>query len=106
MGAEVKAVVFKTRFLKETKEFYTHSLRLKTIESSKNHFVIFSKGIRLLFVSSNQDFEVELYLHEIVPRVIISKKTAPQSDSSGSELFVYEDLNKIKVFISREVVKK
>jgi len=105
MATEVKAVVFKTQCLKETKEFYTRTLGLKTSESSKNHFVIFSKGIRLLFVSSNQDFEVELYLQEIVRRVI-TKKKAPRSNSSGSELFVHEDLNKIKVFISREVMKK
>jgi len=105
MATEVKAVVFKTQCLKETKEFYTRTLGLKTIESSKNHFVIFSKGLRLLFVSSNQAFEVELYLHDIVRRVI-TKKPARQSNSFCPGLFVHEDLNKIKVFISREVVKK
>ncbi len=105
MATEVKAVVFKTQFLKEIKEFYTCTLGLKILESSKNHFVIFSKGLRLLFVSSNQDFEVELYLHDIVRRVI-KKNRAKQSNSSRAGLFVLEDLNKIKVFVSREIVKK
>jgi hypothetical protein len=34
---------------------------MKIEETSASHFVIYAKGIRILFVASNNDGEVELY---------------------------------------------
>jgi hypothetical protein len=35
---------------------------MKIEESSTSHFVIHAKGIRILFVASNSQLEVELYI--------------------------------------------
>jgi catechol 2,3-dioxygenase-like lactoylglutathione lyase family enzyme len=61
MPTELKAVVFRTSKLKETKDFFVAKLGMVIKESSVTHFVIHSKGIRLLFVESDNDLEVELY---------------------------------------------
>jgi len=61
MPTELKAVVFRTSKLKETKNFFVE-LGIAIKESSVTHFVIHSKRIRLLFVESDNDLEVELYL--------------------------------------------
>ncbi len=67
MPAKIKAVVFRTSRLKETKEFFITTLGFVIKESSFRHFVIYSKGIRLLFVESDNPFNVELYMSN-VPR--------------------------------------
>lgn len=58
----LKAVVLKTHRLKETQNFFETKLGMKIGESSITHFVIYAKGIRILFVESKNDLEVELYL--------------------------------------------
>ena len=65
MPAEIKAVVFRTSKLKETKEFFIAKLGVAIKEYSMTHFVIHSRGIRLLFVESDNDLEVELYVSKV-----------------------------------------
>jgi catechol-2,3-dioxygenase len=80
----LKAVVLKTSRLKETQDFFESILGMKIEESSITHFVVYSKGIRVLFVESNSGLEVEFYL---------TKK-------STEGLTVQEDPNQIKIIIS------
>ncbi len=63
MRPEIKAVVLRTSGLAATKAFYIHQLGLSIRESSATHFVIHSKGIRLLFVEDTGGGpEVEMYI--------------------------------------------
>jgi catechol-2,3-dioxygenase len=57
----LKALVLKTSRLKETLDFFETMVGVKIEESSASHFVIYDKGIRILFVASNNDGDVELY---------------------------------------------
>ena len=84
MKTLLKAVVFKTSSLRETQAFFETTLGMKIAESSITHFVVYEKGIRILFVESNSGLEVEFYL---------TKK-------STEGLTVQEDPNKIKIIIS------
>jgi catechol-2,3-dioxygenase len=84
MKPALKAIVFKTTRLRETQAFFEKTLGMKIEESSITHFVIFSKGIRILFVDSNSGPGVEFYL---------TKK-------STEGLTVQEDPNQIKIIIS------
>ena len=83
MNPELKAVVLKTPQLKETLAFFVDKLGLIIKESSPTHFVIHSDGIRILFVESIDDLEVELYL----------------SQKLAKELTVKEDPNHIKIIV-------
>jgi catechol-2,3-dioxygenase len=80
----LKAVVLKTSRLRETNDFFETTLGLKIEESSLTHFVIYNKGIRILFVDSMNDPEVELYF---------TKK-------SSECLTVQKDPNQIKIIVS------
>lgn len=62
MPAAIKAIVFKTAQLKETKQFFESALQLKIKETSARHFVIYSKGIRIIFIESSKQFDVEIYI--------------------------------------------
>ena len=62
MAPEIKAVVFRTGRLKATMAFFKDQLGFSIREYSATHFVIHSKGIRLLFVDLAGDPEVEIYL--------------------------------------------
>jgi len=57
----LQALVLKTPRFRETQKFFTTKLGMKIEESSASHFVIYDKGIRVLFVASDTDLEVELY---------------------------------------------
>ena len=57
---------------------------MKIEESSASHFVIYEKGIRILFVASDTDLEVELYL----------------SRGLAESLTVQADPNQIKIISS------
>lgn len=83
MKPDLKAIVLKTPRLKETLSFYIDRLGFTIKESSPTHFVIHSKGIRILFVESNNSIEIELYL----------------AQKSTKELSVEEDPNYIKVVV-------
>ena len=84
MNPDLKAIVLKTPRLKETLSFFIDQLGFTIKESSPTHFVIYSKGIRILFVHSANGLELELYL----------------TQSSAKELFIREDPNHIKIIVS------
>ena len=84
MNSSLKAIVLKTPRLNETLSFFIDQLGFTIKESSPTHFVIHSKGIRILFIESNNDLEIELYL----------------SQKPTKELFVQEDPNHIKIIVS------
>jgi catechol-2,3-dioxygenase len=84
MKVSLKAVVLKTSRLRETQNFFETKLGMIIKESSPTHFVIFSKGIRVLFIESDKGSEIELYLNQ----------------NSGEELIIREDPNEIKIIIS------
>lgn len=64
MASEIKAIVFKTPLLKATKLFFENMLGFQIKETSLMHFVIYSKNLRLVFLKSERDFEIELYINE------------------------------------------
>jgi len=63
MSAALRAVVFKTTKFKATKAFFETEPGLPVKEFSNQHFVVFSKGIRLVFLECNDDFEVDFYVN-------------------------------------------
>jgi hypothetical protein len=99
MPTELKAVVFRTSKLKETKDFFVAELGMAIKESSVTHFVIHSKGIRLLFVESDKDLEVELYLSKVFSATAENNLTL-HSIKKIPELTIREDPNGIKIIIS------
>jgi hypothetical protein len=80
----LKAVVFRTPRLKETMSFFTGQLGFSINEYSPTHFVIYSKGIRIVYIDSNTEPEVELYLCK----------------STSEGFTILEDPNQIKIIIS------
>jgi S-adenosylmethionine hydrolase len=62
MSSSIKSVVFKTPNLNATKSFFENSHGFKIKESSLQHFVLASKGLRIVFLESEADFEIELYM--------------------------------------------
>jgi hypothetical protein len=83
MKPVLKALVFKTARLKETKIFF-ESLGLMSSESSPVHFVISSNKLRVLYMASEKEFGVEVYL----------------SDQSEKNLTILHDPNQIKIIFS------
>ena len=84
MPLQLKAIVFRTVRFKETLEFFREQLGCVIIESSPTHFVIHSQGIRILFVDTNENPEIEFYF----------------TKSPAKELEVQEDPNNIKIIVS------
>ncbi len=84
MKPHLKAVVFRTLLLKETMSYFADQLGLGIKEYSPTHFVIYSKGIRVVFIESEDDQNAELYF----------------SKSNGESFTVLEDPNQIKIIIS------
>jgi catechol-2,3-dioxygenase len=84
MKPHLKAIVLKTSQLKNTCSFFIDQLGFTIKESSPTHFVIHSEGIRILFVQSHNELEVELYL----------------TQKPAKKLFVAEDPNHIKIIVS------
>jgi catechol-2,3-dioxygenase len=87
MAAVIKAEVFKTPRLQESKIFYKNRLGLTIVESSIHHFVAHASGVRIVFVSVKNRAGVELYL--------------ANTDRTGNhnEIKVIEDVNDIKYVI-------
>ena len=83
MSPDLKAVVFKTARLNETRAFFETVLGMKIKECSRTHFVIHDGEIRVLFVESDICPEPELYLR----------------NNCTQQLTVYEDPNQIRVVI-------
>jgi len=105
MITEIKAVVFKTSQLKATKEFFESKLEIAIEESSITHFVIHSKGIRILFVESDDHFEVELYVRKTLSSSAKNKLTLHPIEKK-SALTIVEDPNNIKIIISKLLTVK
>jgi hypothetical protein len=84
MKPEIKAVEFRTSRIAATKTFFIDRLGFAVREYSATHFVIHSRGVRLLFVESTGDPEVEIYL----------------DNALAERLTVLEDPNHIKIIIS------
>jgi hypothetical protein len=83
MKPVLKAIVFRTARLKETKIFF-ESLGLPPVESSPTHFLIYSNHLRVLFMASEEDFGVEVYL----------------CDKTKENLTILKDPNQIKIILS------
>jgi hypothetical protein len=64
MAASIKAIVFKTAQLNATKHFFKTVLGFQIKETSTQHFVVHSKGIRLVFIESGKGFEIELFVND------------------------------------------
>ncbi|WP_291143896.1 hypothetical protein [Flavobacterium sp. UBA7680] len=91
MASEIKAIVFKTPLLKATKLFF-ENIGFQIKETSLMHFVIYSKNLRLVFLKSERDFEIELYTNEKES----SEKCLTEKCNEHS-FETSEDPNKIKV---------
>lgn len=62
MAAKIKAIVLRTQKISGTKLFFENDLGFKIKEFSHQHFVVHTKGLRILFLQSENDFGVELYI--------------------------------------------
>ena len=62
MAAILKSIVFKTSKLSATKDFFINSLGFKIKESTYQHFVIYSKDVRIVFLESASDLEMEFFV--------------------------------------------
>jgi hypothetical protein len=91
----LKAIVFKTNRLKETKAFFKDKLGMVIKESSARHFAIYSKGIRLVFLESPGDFEVGLYLSNLSNCIHPEK----ESELTLSKIQTCTDPNGIDIII-------
>ncbi len=69
MDTSLKSIALRTSKLSETKDFFENSLGFEINESSHKHFVLRSKGIRIVFISSESEIlEVEFYISEILSK--------------------------------------
>jgi hypothetical protein len=80
----IRAFVFRTPRLKETEKFYRDTLGLPVRESSPKHFLIYANGIRIVFMETEGNEKVELYL----------------SSEPANPFCILEDPNQIKVIIT------
>jgi catechol-2,3-dioxygenase len=104
MPSDIKAIVFKTTQLKATKDFFENILKLQIKESSARHFVLYSKSIRVVFVETPNDFEVEMYVNDKTNHL-----TAALTGETTDALFrSYKDPNGIHVIIADKnlIIKK
>jgi catechol-2,3-dioxygenase len=62
MAAILKSIAFKTSKLSATKDFFINSLGFKIKESTYKHFVIYSKDVRIVFLESDSDLEIEFFV--------------------------------------------
>lgn len=62
MNSRIISVVLRTKILETTKLFFENNLGFKIKEYSHQHFVIHTKGIRIVFLESDTELEPELYI--------------------------------------------
>ncbi len=84
MKTIIRAIVFRTPRLKETEKFFSETLGLPFLESSPTHFLLYAKSIRIVFMETNSEPEVELYL----------------SGEHAAPFCILVDPNQIKIIIS------
>lgn len=56
MSTDLKAVIFKTTELIETKKYFENVIGIKLKENSARHFVLLSKDIRVVFIQTDDTF--------------------------------------------------
>lgn len=67
MEVSLKSIAFRTSKINKTRDFFENDLGFEIDESSHEHFVLYSKDIRIVFISSDsKTLEVELYIGEIL----------------------------------------
>jgi len=62
MDTKIKAVVLRTQKLSATKLFFETDLGFIIKEFSPRHFVVHTRGLRVVFIESENEFDVELYI--------------------------------------------
>ena len=62
MDTKIKAVVLRTQKLSATKLFFETDLGFIIKEFSPRHFVVHTRGLRIVFLESENKFDVELYV--------------------------------------------
>lgn len=62
MDTKIKAIVLRTQKLSATKLFFENDLGFRIKEFSHQHFVVHTKGLRILFLESETELEPELYI--------------------------------------------
>lgn len=62
MSSRIISVVLRTKILDTPKLFFENNLGFKIKEYSHQHFVIHTKGIRIVFLESETELEPELYI--------------------------------------------
>lgn len=62
MASDLKSVVLRTQKLSTTKLFFENILGFKIKESSYQHFVVHTKGVRIVFLESETELDIELYI--------------------------------------------
>jgi len=96
MASRIKAIVFKTKQLQATRNFFNSIPGLRISEASAQHFVVHSKGIRLVFLESANGFEIELYVQDGAGKD--TKEIKP--DLSSADFSSYKDPNGITIVIA------
>lgn len=89
MNPELKAIVFKTKHLRETEEFFKQ-LGLTVTESSARHFVVQERDVRILFMHTQNSLQPEMYF------------AAKDSSDTTNKPIVFKDPNDIKIIITHE----
>ena len=70
MLPSLKSIALRTSKLSETKDFFQNELGFEIGESSHEHFVLYSKDVRIVFISSDsKTLEVEIYIGELFSRI-------------------------------------
>ena len=82
MDTKIKAIVLRTQKLSATKLFFENDLGFRIKEFSHQHFVVHTKGLRILFLQSENEFGVELY-----------------TDSESGNFTSLKDPNDIKIVV-------
>jgi hypothetical protein len=62
MASNIISVALRTQKLSATKLFFENDLGFRIKEFSHQHFVIHTKGLRVVFIESENEFDVELYI--------------------------------------------
>lgn len=82
MASNLKSVVLRTKKLSTTKLFFENVLGFKIKESSHQHFVVHTKGVRIVFMESETELDIELYIDSA------TINSANLTDPNGIKLIV------------------
>lgn len=66
MEERLKSIALRTSKLCETKDFFQNELGFEILEFSYEHFVLYMREIRIVFIhSDNKNLEIEVYIDKI-----------------------------------------